>query len=140
VRLALIRLKRPALLVLVGLAATLIYAGLALLLGEVLPLPAAMTSITAYALAAVASWFGHRRLTFAGETPPPDAPARFAALGLAGYALAFLLPLLLTDMLVLPGWIAIAATCVAVPILNALALSQLVFRAPLLPARPEAGR
>jgi putative flippase GtrA len=118
-------------LALVGLGATALYALLALIGAALTAMPAAAVSLLAYALAGAASYLAHRRLTFAVTGAHGDAPARFAALSLAGYGLAFALPALLTDLLGYPAWLPILATCVLVPLINALALSRLVFRKPL---------
>lgn len=126
------RLRRPATLVLVGGASTLAYAALAWLGMRWLALPAAIVSLIAYALAAAGSYFAHRRFTFAVSGGHGAAPARFAALSLAGYAIAFAAPLLLTDIMGHPPIWAILLTSLAVPVINAVALARLVFRAPLM--------
>jgi putative flippase GtrA len=129
-------LARAPWLALVGGAATLAYMALAWSGTVLLSLPGSVASVLAYTLAALMSYAGHRRLTFRSSRPHREAAPRFIGVTALGYGIAFLLPLLLTDLIGAHPLIAIVLTCTAVPVLNALALSRLVF--PGAPARgPE---
>ncbi len=134
------RLRRPLTLLAVGAMATLLYAVLAAFGASHTRLPAALVSLMAYVLAAGCSYVAHRVFTFNVTGNHGDAPARFATLSLAGYTIAFLAPLILTDMLGWPPIWPIAVTCIAVPLFNAWALSRLVFRAPLFGAATPSGQ
>jgi putative flippase GtrA len=134
------RLRRPLTLLAVGAMATLLYAALAVFGASQTHLPASLVSLMAYALAAGCSYLAHRFFTFNVTGSHGDAPARFATLSLAGYAIAFLAPLILTDMLGWPSPWPIAVTCIAVPLFNAWALSRLIFRLPLLGATTPSGQ
>lgn len=126
-----VRLKRPLTLGLVGLGSTALYAALAFLGADAFGLPPAPVSLIAYMIAGFASYLAHRHFTFAVSGEHGAAPARFALLSLAGYAIAFLAPLVLSHGLGYPPLMPILITCVAVPVINALALSRLVFGKPL---------
>lgn len=134
-RLRLDRLMRLRRLVLVGAAATILYAALAWSGTVLLGLASPLASVLAYALAAAPSYFGHRLLTFQSTRPHREAAPRFAGLTILGYLIAFAAPAILTDVLGLNPSVAIIVVCVAVPAVNAVALSRLVFRAPLLGPR-----
>jgi putative flippase GtrA len=134
------RLRRPLTLLAVGVMATLLYAALAAFGASQTRLQAALVSLMAYALAAGYSYLSHRFYTFNVTGSHGDAPARFATISLAGYAIAFLAPLILTDLLGWPPLWPIAVTCIAVPLFNAWALSRLVFRVPLFGAANPSGQ
>lgn len=110
----------------VGGAATVIYAGLAWAFGR-LGAGAIAASLMAYVLAAVFAYVGHKRVTFrSGRAHAEEAP-RFIAACALGAAIAAAAPLVLTNALRLPGFVAIGFTCLAVPALNFLVLDLLVF-------------
>ncbi|HYF55319.1 MAG TPA: GtrA family protein [Salinarimonas sp.] len=116
----------------VGALSTLTYAMLAHLALAGLGWRADVASLAAYALAAAGSYAAHRTVTFRSRRPHRAAGWRFALVSVAGYGLAFAIPWLLTERL---RWAPIAATglvCVAIPMLNALALSRFVFEVRLL--------
>ena len=111
----------------VGVAATLIYAVLAAGFG-VLGIGATPSSVLAYALAAVFSHFGHKRITFRSAGAHAVELPKFAAASVLGLGVAALAPIILTDRLHLPRAAPILATCIGVPLLNFLILDQLVFK------------
>lgn len=126
-------LARPARLVrwgVVGAAATLSYASLTWLLATQVGLTATVSSVCSYALSAFISYFGHRLLTFRSTRPHREALSPFIGVSLAGYGMAFLIPTVVSDILGARVEISILITCAAVPVLNYLGLSRLVFRAP----------
>lgn len=112
----------------VGLAATLCYAVLAIVFERGAGLAPVAASFAAYGCASLISYGGHRRLTFASSRPHAEAVPRFALLTLLGVAVALAAPQILTVRLGLPSLIAVAATCIAVPLLSYLGLDRLVFR------------
>ena len=130
------RWRRPLMLMVVGGAATLAYSSLAMLGTVITPWPTGVVSFLAYAIAGVLSYQGHRVLTFSITGGHGAAPVRFVALGALGSCVAFAVPALVTDGLGFPSIVSIALTCVVAPVLNAIALSRFVFRAPLLDAPP----
>jgi putative flippase GtrA len=126
-------LARVPWLVLVGGAATITYMALAWSGTVLLSLPGSIASIIAYTLSTPVSYLGHRHLTFQSSRPHREAAPRFLGVSAFGYVVAFLVPWLLTDLIGAHPLIAIALTCTAVPVLNALALWRIVF--PLAPGR-----
>lgn len=114
-------------LVAVGGACTALYVLLAFFGAELFGLPASLASLCAYATSAGVSYLGHRAFTFRSQRPHRDAAWRFGLLAAAGYAVALAAPLTLTDWLGAPPLASFLAVSVAVPALNALALSRLVF-------------
>jgi putative flippase GtrA len=126
--------RRLACLALVGGAATMLYALITLVGAALVAAPVALVSVFAYGIAAALSYAGHRLFTFGQRGPHGAAPLRFAGLSLAGYGIAFALPLLISDLGGVSPIVPVLLTSVVVPALNALALSRLVFRAPLIEA------
>ena len=125
------RLRNVSWFAVIGASATLLYASLAWAATLALPVPAALASLLAYVAASAASYVGHRRITFRSGRPHRQAAPRFAGLAALGYAIALLAPWLLTDTLGAHPLIAIALTCIAVPVVNAVVLSRAVFGVPL---------
>jgi putative flippase GtrA len=132
-------LRRPFILGLVGLGATILYGVVATTLAFLTTWPASIASLVGYTVSGVLSYLAHRRLTFRVEGSHGDAPWRFAALSAAGYGLAFAAPFILTDWLGYPVIVPVLLTCIGVPVVNAFALSRLVFRRPLI-APPKTGQ
>ena len=114
----------------VGGTATLTYAALTWSLAVLTALPAAFASLASYAVAAVLSYFGHRGLTFRSRRSHREAVWPFIGVSLFGYATAFAIPGLFTGAMGARIEISILLTCTAVPALNYVAMSQLVFREP----------
>ena len=112
----------------VGGTATAGYAVLTWLLSSVVALPAAIASLSSYAVAAAISYFGHRRLTFRSRRPHREAVSPFIGVSLFGYAMAFAIPGLFTDLGEARIEVSIVVTCATVPVLSYFAMSHLVFR------------
>jgi putative flippase GtrA len=111
----------------VGIASTICYAVIALLFTEWLDLPATEASVIAYAIAALLSYLGHRRITFRSTGDHLREAPRFGLLVLAGYALAVAIPLFTGRLL---GWspgASILITCIAIPAANYLLMARAVF-------------
>jgi putative flippase GtrA len=115
----------------VGALSTALYAALTWVSATQLALPAAVSSLISYAIAAGVSYTGHRLLTFRFDTPHHQALSRFIVVSIIGYVTAFAIPGFVEVILQGPIELSIAITCVAIPIMNYLALSRLVFRATL---------
>lgn len=111
----------------VGLAATALYAALALLFGS-LGWSAVGASVAAYALAAVFSYAGHKFLTFMSQGSHASELPRFVASTSLGFGLATALPLILSGGLGLANAVSVIATCIVVPVVNFLLLDRFVFR------------
>lgn len=111
----------------VGLAATALYAALALLFGW-FGWSAVGASVAAYALAAVFSYAGHKFLTFMSPGSHASEVPRFIASTALGLGLATVLPLVLSGWLGLPNIVPIVATCTVVPVVNFVLLDRFVFR------------
>jgi putative flippase GtrA len=110
----------------VGLAATMAYPVLFLSGLSIGLMSAPTASIFAYAISAALSYIGHRYFSFQSKEPHGAALRRFVPLTLLGLAVAGVMPLA-SSSLGLPNWMAAIATCVAVPVINAVMLSGLVF-------------
>jgi putative flippase GtrA len=123
-------LVRFAWMAIVGGIATLVYAVATWGFVAGLGLPIVLASPIAYGLAAAWSYRGHRRLTFADRVAGAGAIWRFSGLTLAGYGAATLLPAVTSGWLGAPPEASIIVVCLAVPILNYVALSRHVFRVP----------
>ena len=122
----------------VGGAATLTYAGSALILsyGPVSAiLPAVAASFLAYLIAMPVSYFGHKRLTFDSHGDHVLEVPRFLASAALGIAIACLLPLIVVDGLDLAPAVSIVLACILVPATNYVALERWVFT-----PRPTASR
>ena len=120
---------------LVGGMSTVIYAVFAWIFTVVLTMPAVVGSILAYCLAAVFSYNAHRRVTFRSDRPVAEEAPRFAGISFAGWIVAIISPLILTNGWGLPPIVAIVFASVAVPIMSFIGLERFVFR-----PRPEIGR
>jgi putative flippase GtrA len=116
----------------VGGAATLTYAGSALILsyGPVSAiLPAVAASFLAYLIAMPVSYFGHKRLTFGSDRTHALEMPRFLGSAILGIAIASLLPLIVVDGLDLAPAVSIVLACILVPATNYVALERWVFAA-----------
>lgn len=113
---------------LVGIAATVLYAALAIGLVESkwIGFSPVQASLAAYAAAAVFSYFAHKSVTFMSNGSHRSEAARFLLLTATGFAVAYAAPLL-TAKLGLPPIIAILLTCLLVPGVNLLMLDRWVF-------------
>jgi putative flippase GtrA len=121
---------RPKLLlrfVLVGIAATALYAILATLFMTRVGLSAVPASLAAYAAAALFSYLAHKSGTFMSRGRHRAEAPRFVLLTAVGLAVAFAAPALLTGVLGLPGIVPVLVTCILIPALNLLALDRWVF-------------
>jgi|SRR4051812_951427 putative flippase GtrA len=114
----------------VGTLSAAIYALATWLLAKQLAWPAVAASCAAYTVAALVSYFGHRRLTFRSDRPHREAVSRFVALSTVSYTVAFVTPGIVSGLLQAPIELSIAIVCVLIPAINYLALSRLVFRVP----------
>ncbi len=119
---------------LVGGVSTVIYAAFAWIFTVSLGMPAVLGSILAYCLAAVFSYNAHRRVTFRSDRPVAEEAPRFAGISLAGWIVAIISPLILTNGWGLPPVVAIVFASVAVPIMSFVGLERFVFR-----SRPQVG-
>ncbi len=116
----------------VGGFTTLLYAALAWAGVSVAGLPGWVASAGACTLAGLVSYFGHRHVTFRSTRAHGQTLGRFVAAAAAGYGMAIAAPVLLGDVLGFGPFVAIAAACIGIPLVNALVLSRLVFQTPLL--------
>jgi putative flippase GtrA len=113
----------------VGALSAAIYALATWFLAKQLAWPAAAASCAACTVAALVSYFGHRRLTFRSDRPHREAVSRFVALSLVSYMVAFIVPSIVSGLLQAPIELSIAIVCLLIPAMNYVALSRLVFRA-----------
>lgn len=116
----------------VGILATLIFAACASLLsggaGTAL-LPPAIASVSAYLIAGMFSYAGHKYFTFAsGGAHRFEAP-RFITLTGVGIGISALVPAIMVNGFSLPWFAPIIATCILVPMVNYLVLDRWVFSA-----------
>lgn len=123
-------LRRIAVFVTVGLGAAIVYFLSAMALLRIGIRPAALASLVAYGISGVFSYLGHRLLTFQSDAPHRQALPRFVLVNIAGYLIAVVVPLLLTDVLNWPPLIATVLVCVAVPAMNFILLTMFVFLKP----------
>lgn len=110
----------------VGIGATLLYAFLALQLTSGGGDPA-IASATAYALAAIFSYTGHKFFTFVSGGAHRIEIPRFVIVTLSGLALSYLLPTLVVGVLGWPVSFTVALICVVVPFVNYFVLRLWVF-------------
>lgn len=124
-----IGLKLLARFGLVGIAATILYAALAigLVKSEWIGFSPVQASLAAYAAAAVFSYLAHKSVTFMSSGSHRSEAARFLLLTATGFAVAYAAPALLTAKLGLPPIIAILVTCLLIPAVNLLMLDRWVF-------------
>ncbi|MDN5926754.1 MAG: GtrA family protein [Hyphomicrobiales bacterium] len=117
---------------LIGMAATVIYAACAFVLSDritgIVPLPAAVASFSAYLMAGISSYVGHKYFTFASPRTHSIELPRFVLCNLVGLALAVIFPAVLTDMFDVPALVPIVILCVVVPALNFIVFDRWVFR------------
>ncbi|MDR3496266.1 MAG: GtrA family protein [Ancalomicrobiaceae bacterium] len=113
----------------VGVTATGLYFGFAIGLTMLTHMPASVASIGAYLVAAVFSFLSHRHFTFRSRQPIAHEVPRFAGVQIIGWSVAFLSPLIMTDLAGLPPLVAIVFVSLAVPLLSFLGMERLVFRA-----------
>jgi putative flippase GtrA len=112
---------------LVGIAATTLYAFLAIALVKWIGFTPVQASLAAYAAAAVFSYLAHKSVTFMSSGSHRSEAARFILLTATGFAIAYAAPALLTAKLGLPPIIAILVTCLLIPAINLLMLDRWVF-------------
>jgi putative flippase GtrA len=114
---------------LVGIAATAIYAALAIVFmnREWVGLTAVPASLAAYAAAALFSYLAHKSVTFMSDGRHRTEAPRFLLLAATGLAVAYIAPALLTGIFGLPGIVPVLVTCILVPALNLLVLDRWVF-------------
>jgi putative flippase GtrA len=113
----------------VGLGAACVYFLIAWALSTQGVLPASVASFIAYLASAGFSYLGHKALTFRSSAPHRRELPRFALAGALGYAIAVIVPLVLTDFWRFQPVIAIVIVCIAVPVVNFLLLTFFVFKA-----------
>jgi len=113
---------------LVGGVSTLIYAVFAGVFTLRLGVSPVVASVLAYCLGAIFSFTAHRRITFRSARPVVEEAPRFAGISFAGWIVAILSPLVLTDTWHLPALVAIVFASVAVPIMSFIGLERFVFR------------
>ncbi|WP_192247034.1 GtrA family protein [Mesorhizobium silamurunense] len=113
----------------VGLVATILYAVLTTVFAgsDWLGLAPVEASLAAYAAAAVFSYLAHRSFTFMSAGSHRSQGPRFVLLTLAGLAVAYAAPWLLTVTFGLPLVVPVLLTCLAIPALNLLMLDRWVF-------------
>ena len=123
----------------VGLAATLAYFVMASS-GAELGYSSAVTSLAAYAIAALLSFAGHRTLTFRSNAPVAETAPRFAVLTALQFTIALLIPALLTDWAGWPAQASFAAVCLIIPAMSFLTMKAFVFSAGQASMRPPLAR
>ncbi|WP_254016374.1 GtrA family protein [Mesorhizobium escarrei] len=113
----------------VGLAATVLYALCACLFTSAGSryLSPATASVSAYAVAAIFSYLGHKFFTFMSAGSHQFEAPRFAVLTGFGLAAAYLLPMLLVGQFGLPVAIPILLTCILIPVVNFVVLERWIF-------------
>ncbi|MDX8500829.1 GtrA family protein [Mesorhizobium sp. VK4C] len=113
----------------VGLVATILYAVLTAVFArsDWLALAPVEASLAAYAAASLFSYLAHRSFTFMSAGSHRWQAPRFALLTLAGLAVAYAAPSLLTVTFGLPLVVPVLLTCLAIPALNLLMLDRWVF-------------
>jgi putative flippase GtrA len=114
---------------LVGIAATVLYAALAIAFvkWERIGFTPVQASLGAYAAAALFSYLAHKSITFMSSGSHRSEAPRFLLLTAAGFAVAYAVPALLTAQLGLPPIIPVLATCLLIPTVNLFVLDRWVF-------------
>jgi putative flippase GtrA len=114
---------------LVGLAATILYAVLAIAFvkWERIGFTPVQASLGAYAAAALFSYLAHKSVTFMSGGPHRSEAPRFLLLTATGFTVAYAMPALLTVKLGLPPIIPVLATCLLIPAVNLVVLDRWVF-------------
>ncbi|WP_419907114.1 GtrA family protein [Hoeflea sp.] len=114
---------------LVGLTATLLYAVLAMALEALFHATAgqATLSIAAYSIAAIFSYVAHRIFTFASNGAYHFEIPRFVLLTAVGFAISYVLPVIVGSVLGLPMFVSVAGVCIVIPLINFFALDRWVF-------------
>jgi putative flippase GtrA len=111
----------------VGIAATILYAALAIAWVRWIGFTPVQASLAAYAAAAVFSYLAHKSVTFLSSGSHRSEAPRFLLLTATGSAVAYVAPALLTAKLGLPPIIAVLVTCSLIPAINLLMLDRWVF-------------
>ncbi|WP_245525683.1 MULTISPECIES: GtrA family protein [unclassified Mesorhizobium] len=114
---------------LVGIAATILYAALAIAFAkwDRIGFSPVQASLAAYAAAALFSYLAHKSVTFMSSGSHRSEAPRFVLLTVTGFAVAYTAPVLLTGKLDLPPIIAVVVTCLLIPAVNLLVLDRWVF-------------
>ena len=115
---------------LVGVAATLTYAGVAAMLsyGQLAKaFSATPASFVSYLIAMPISYFGHKWLTFGSRGSHAQEAPRFVASALLGIAISCFLPLTLVEWLGYTPAVSIVAATILVPLTNYVVLGLWVF-------------
>ncbi|MBT1157283.1 GtrA family protein [Aminobacter anthyllidis] len=114
---------------LVGIAATGLYAALAIIFAELdwIGFTPVEASLAAYAGAALFSYLAHRSITFISNGSHRSEGPRFVLLTAAGLAIAYIAPAVLTGGFSLHPGFAILVTCILVPAVNFFVLDRWVF-------------
>ncbi len=128
-------MRRLAKFASIGMAATVIY-GIGASLLAAGPLAPAAASLSAYAIAALFSYAGHKFFTFTSAGAHRFEAPRFIVLNFFGLAVSYVLPGLLTARLGMHVAVPILLTCVLIPVVNFVVLDRWVFSNRDLPA-PE---
>ncbi|RUV41137.1 MAG: GtrA family protein [Mesorhizobium sp.] len=113
----------------VGLVATILYAVLTTIFARSnwLGLAPVEASLAAYAAAALFSYLAHKSFTFMSAGSHRSQAPRFVLLTIAGLAMAYAAPYLLTVTFGLPLAVPVLLTSLAIPALNLLVLDRWVF-------------
>jgi putative flippase GtrA len=111
----------------VGISATLLYLGAALLFKAEIQINATAASLMAYGCAALFSYTSHRAFTFASPQAHGIGLPRFVVTTALGAILASLLPLIVHDILRFPVLLAFVAVCIVIPMTNLMLLRFWVF-------------
>lgn len=111
----------------VGIVSTAGYFAFGWAFARLAGFPPLGASAAAYACAALISYLGHRSFTFRSDRAHAAAAPRFAALTALGFAVAGALAAI-GERLGLPVEVALAATCVAIPAINFVAMDRGVFQ------------
>ncbi|AML51132.1 GtrA family protein [Falsihalocynthiibacter arcticus] len=110
----------------VGVIASALYFIVATLLNGLLHLATLPSSIVAYAIGAMFSYLGHKRLTFAGAPYGSTTIPKFIGATMVGLFLASIIPVLLNDYRPIVSFVTVLGV---VPICSFLMLKLFVFRA-----------
>ncbi|WP_353643947.1 GtrA family protein [Mesorhizobium sp. WSM2239] len=116
-----------AIFVSVGVAATILYFVLASSTSVILQVSPSISSVVAYLLSAVFSYCGHKYLSFTSSGAHTIEAPRFVVTTTLGLLIAYLLPLA-AERMGLPHFVAYAAVCLVVPMVNFVLLKRWVFR------------
>ena len=120
----------------VGLAATALYALVAFALTHVLPSSAALASLIAFGISGIFSYCGHRMFTFQASGGHARSASRFAGVNILAYAVAAIIPWIVSDILGYRPVLGFALVCIFIPAMNFVLLNIFVFNEPA--AKPSA--